>query len=195
MWMAVKRLVARAGVRRAPSDGQVIHHLSGRRRARLDPVRVAVAAVVGMVIDVDDGRAGRARLLEQALGAGGIGTVREDHHVERPLDGRQDAIAIDSGKEREHVRRRVWPSRGHREATSGQHLVDRQQRAQHVGVGMDVAQHQGPAARLGQRHQDVRRDPHAPSADRRLSSSWMRAAWAMERSARKSSSGVTRSSR
>ena len=87
MWMAVNRLVATAGEMGHPErHQQLIHQLSGRRGGGIDPVHVAVAPIVGVVIDVHHAARGGPRLGQEALRAIGIGAVREDGHVEDALD-------------------------------------------------------------------------------------------------------------
>ena len=91
------------------------------------------------------------------------------------------------------------PAVHHLPAAGLQRQAERHQGAEHVGVGVDVAQHQRPAGRPPQGGQHVRRGRTHRPAHRSpwtcLRSDWILAACSIERSARKSTSGVTRRSR
>ena len=147
------------------------------------------------------------RLVDQPLGALRDSDSRSaPPRRTRPSTPSSTAVALDAGQET-----RASPARdaGRRTPRSSRAppapSPSAEQRAEHVGVGMDVAEHErapgsrpnGSSTAADGRGLACRRRPL--TARRRLrpvlSSAWMRAACSIERSGRKSSSGVTRRSR
>ncbi len=125
---------------------QLVDHLAGGGGRGLDPVDVAVPAVVVVMIDVDDRRAGRPGLIDQAFGASRVRAVGEDDQVERSGDRIEPSIPLDAGEEGQHLGRRMRAPGDDRPPSVDEGQIEREERAQDVCVGVDVAEHEGPPA-------------------------------------------------
>ena len=184
---------------------ELVDHLTRGRRLDVEPVHVGVAAVVRVVVNVHDEPGGPAGLVDEPLGTLGVRAVGQHGDVEGAADLGEAPVALDAGQEAERSRRGVRAAVRHAPAPALEGEAERQERAEHVGVRMDVPQHERSPAVLpegGEHRLRGRRPPvldtpaHEPDpASRSRSSAWMRAACSIEWSGRKSSSGVTRSSR
>ena len=122
-------------------------------------------AVVGVVVDVDDRRGRRPAPDRSGLRSDrGSDSRSAPPRRAAPSTAGQDAIALDPGQEAERARRRVRAAVRHRPAARPQRRAERQQRAEHVGVGMDVAEHERPCrARAAKRRQAPSGGTVAPS--------------------------------
>ena len=133
-----------AGLDRQPEcDDQRVDHLARRGGSGIDPVQGAVAAVVRVVIDVDDGPGMSARAVDQPLGPVRVRAVGQHRHVKHAIDPGQLLVPVGAGQERQYLRHRVRAAVHYRPSGVLERAPQRQERSQHVGVGMDMAEHEG----------------------------------------------------
>jgi hypothetical protein len=111
------------------------------------------------MIDVHDPVRGGAHLGQEAFRAIGIGAVREDCHVEDPLDRAEHPIALHARQEAQNVGHGMRPSIRHRPAAALQREAEGEERPEDVGVRVRVPQHQCPAARAPEGSQNVVGNP------------------------------------
>jgi hypothetical protein len=147
--------------RKPQRQDEMIHHLPGGRGDRINPVDVAVALIIRVVVNVDHPAGGTADPLQEAVGPAGVRTVREEHEVKGLLCLGPLLHERGAREEVQRVGDRGGP--GHRDRASALHegQPEAEQRSQNVSVGVDMSQEENRTPRTGEKTDKVVRDrPH-----------------------------------